>query len=92
MLQRYPSTIRWRQFLPPAFLLGLIFLAVLSIFFKPAVYVLTAVLGIYLLVLLLVGLSQGNKEKKYCSCFGCSPPGDCDDAFFMGGRVYCQHF
>ena len=70
MLQRYPSTIRWRQFLPPAFLLGLIFLAVLSIFFKPAVYVLTAVLGIYLLVLLLVGLSQGNKEKNIALVLG----------------------
>lgn len=70
MLQRYPSTIRWRQFLPPAFLLGLIFLAVLSIFFKPAVYALAAVLGIYLLVLLLVGLSQGIKEKNIALVLG----------------------
>ena len=36
MLRRYPDTLRWRQALPPLFVLGLVLLAVLGLFFRPA--------------------------------------------------------
>lgn len=64
MLKRYPTTLRWRQFLPPAFVLGLVVLAILSIFFKIALYGLLATVAFYCLVLLLVGLNFAIKEKQ----------------------------
>lgn len=70
MLKRYPSTLRWRQFLPPAFLLGLLVLAVGSIFFKPVLFALLAVIGLYVGVLLVVGVLQAFKEKKIAFALG----------------------
>ncbi|CAG1769493.1 partial Poly-beta-1,6-N-acetyl-D-glucosamine synthase, partial [uncultured bacterium] len=40
MLQRYPHTLRWRQALPPAFILILVLLIVLSLWIVPARYLL----------------------------------------------------
>jgi len=70
MLRRYPNTIRWRQFLPPAFLLGLLVLAIVSIFFRPALFVLLAIIAIYSLILLLVGVQQWGKEKDIAYVIG----------------------
>lgn len=70
MLQRYPGSIRWRQFLPPAFLLGLIGLALTGIFFTPALYVLIGVIALYLFILFLVGVQQSLKEKKIAFVLG----------------------
>ena len=64
MLKRYPKTIRWRQFLPPLFVLGLVVLALLSIFFVLPRYALAAAAGVYGLILLLVGLSTAFKERQ----------------------------
>ena len=56
MLERYPSTLRWRQFLPPAFVLSLFFLLVLGIFFPIVYAVLLVELILYFFILFVAGL------------------------------------
>jgi succinoglycan biosynthesis protein ExoA len=53
MLQRYPATLRWRQALPPLFVLGLLGMLLLALVWQSARWVLAAGLILYLLVLLL---------------------------------------
>ena len=56
MLKRYPHTLRWRQALPPLFVLSLFVLIVLSLFTRFAGYVLALQLFVYFSVLGLAGL------------------------------------
>jgi succinoglycan biosynthesis protein ExoA len=64
MLRRFPDTIRWRQALPPLFVLTLIGLALLSIF-SPFVFgVLVLVIVTYFSVLLLAGMHAARKHHK----------------------------
>jgi succinoglycan biosynthesis protein ExoA len=66
MLQRYPHTLRWRQALPPLFVLGLIVLGVLSLWVVPARVVLGAQIFLYFAVLALAGLKLAfEKQKPY---------------------------
>ncbi|HIE25550.1 MAG TPA: glycosyltransferase family 2 protein [Anaerolineales bacterium] len=58
MLRRYPDTLRWRQFLPPVFVLSLIFFLLLGIFFAPAFFLLFLELFIYLFILFIAGLKK----------------------------------
>ena len=51
MLRRYPQTLRWRQALPPLFVLGLLFGTLLGLFWQPAFALLAVVLVLYGLVL-----------------------------------------
>jgi succinoglycan biosynthesis protein ExoA len=63
MLKRYPGTLRWRQALPPVFLLSLVVLVLLSIFWPLARIGLGLEVGLYTLVLLLAGSQQALKRK-----------------------------
>jgi succinoglycan biosynthesis protein ExoA len=51
MLRRYPQTLRWRQALPPVFVLGLVFGTLLGLFWQPAFALLAVALVMYGLVL-----------------------------------------
>lgn len=64
MLRKYPATLRWRQGLPPAFILILIVLAVLSLWLDMARLGLILILTVYVLVLLLAGIVAAIKTKK----------------------------
>lgn len=55
MLRRYPSTLRWRQFLPPAFVFSLVALAVAAIWWPLAAWLLGVEVVSY--ALLLVGVA-----------------------------------
>ncbi len=70
MLRRYPDTLRWRQALPPAFVLGLIGGGLLSLFWAPAAYLLLGVVLIYILILSLAGLQLAWKKKDLALSFG----------------------
>lgn len=70
MLKRYPETLRWRQALPPLFVLGVLFLAILGFFWKPAWIALTAGLGLYLLIQLIPALSLARKQKDLSLAVG----------------------
>ena len=64
MLRRYPETLRWRQALPPLFVLSLIGLVVLSIFVPVARFALAGELILYFLIMTLAGLSAAYRQKK----------------------------
>jgi succinoglycan biosynthesis protein ExoA len=63
MLQRYPDTLRWRQALPPVFVLGLAGLLLLAPWWYIARWALFAALSVYLLVLLIGSLSVAAKKR-----------------------------
>lgn len=64
MLRRYPDTLRWRQALPPLFVLSLLGLALLSIWLPIASYVLGFELALYFSIMGLAGLRAAVQQKK----------------------------
>ena len=64
MLKRYPKTIRWRQALPPLFVLMNILGILFSLFNKQIAYSYLSLLGIYLLILLSAGIYSAIKKKE----------------------------
>jgi succinoglycan biosynthesis protein ExoA len=64
MLSRYPDTLRWRQALPPLFVLSLISLIVLSIFIPFTRILLAGELVIYLSIMVLAGLYAALRQHK----------------------------
>ena len=64
MLRRYPDTLRWRQALPPLFVLSLIVLALFSIFIPLTRGFLTAELLFYFSIMILAGLYSAFQQRK----------------------------
>jgi glycosyltransferase involved in cell wall biosynthesis len=64
MLRRYPDTLRWRQALPPLFVLSLISLAVLSRFSPIARILLAGELSLYFSIMILAGFHAAFKRQK----------------------------
>jgi hypothetical protein len=70
MLSRYPESLRWRQALPPFFVLTL-FVGLLGSFWVPAIrWVFVLELTAYILVLLLAGIQRGIKHRDMALIFG----------------------
>lgn len=66
MLRKYPESIRWRQALPPLFILCVIFLFIISIFFPPFSILLIALLTLYLmLVAISVVFDKRSKQLTF---------------------------
>lgn len=63
MLRRYPTTLRWRQALPPLFVLSLIGLGVLSLWLQPARWLLGVEILLYLAVLLTGAVPAAAKNR-----------------------------
>lgn len=63
MLRRYPDTLRWRQALPPLFVLSLFGLFVISIFFSFGRYMLAGELLLYFSIMFLAGLRSALKHR-----------------------------
>ena len=70
MLRRYTNTLRWRQALPPLFVLSLIVLALTTVFFPLTGMVLMGELFVYLLILMIVGLQIGLRQRMPYLLFG----------------------
>jgi len=70
MLRRYPQTLRWRQALPPLFVVGLVVLLLASPFLWLARWVLAGILGLYTLVLLLAGIQLAIRNKDTAQVAG----------------------
>jgi len=64
MLRRYPDTLRWRQALPPLFVLSLLGLILLSMFIPVARFVLLGELALYFSIMLFAGLSAAIRQQK----------------------------
>ncbi|NOY98916.1 MAG: glycosyltransferase family 2 protein [Chloroflexi bacterium] len=65
MLRRYPKTLRWRQALPPLFVLGLLSTLFLSFFLSFFGYLLAVEVFIYALVLFLAALVIALHRRKF---------------------------
>lgn len=64
MVKRYPESLRWRQALPPLFVLGLLVLLATSIWIPAARVVLAAAVVSYMLALVLSGLDVVFQKGK----------------------------
>lgn len=64
MLQEYPDSIRWRQAIPPAFVLFLLISGLLSLINPIALIIFFATTGVYLLTLLLASFLESLRRKK----------------------------
>jgi len=64
MLIRHPATLRWRQALPPVFVLTVIGLLLAGVFWRPAVLILAAIILVYLVVLTAAGIQLGLRHRK----------------------------
>lgn len=64
MLARYPYTLRWRQALPPLFVLSLLGLTLISFFVSIARVFLFAEILIYLLILIGAGVQVAIRQHK----------------------------
>ncbi len=70
MLRRYPKTLRWRQALPPSFVLTLLGLALASLIFPLAKFVLLLELLLYFFTCFLAGVHARLSTHKSFSSFG----------------------
>ncbi len=64
MLRRYPNTLRWRQALPPLFVLSMVSLTVLSFFLPSARLLLAVGLILYASVLAVAGMLAAYQQRK----------------------------
>jgi hypothetical protein len=64
MLRRFPGSLRWRQALPPLFVLGLLGLTVAWFWLPLAGWLLLTMLIIYSLALMLGGLDVALQQGK----------------------------
>ena len=62
MIRRYPHSLRWRQLLPPLFILGILSLVFLALWLPVLWWLILAVIGFYLLILTLAGVSMALKK------------------------------
>jgi len=64
MLRRYPKTLRWRQALPPLFVLGLPTGILLALLFPILWYLVGVVIALYFSVLLFAGLQTAVRLRR----------------------------
>lgn len=70
MLQKFPKTLRWRQAIPPLFVLSLK-LTIIAGFFYPSLWIIPASeILIYYLVMLVIGLQRSIRLKNWKFFFG----------------------
>ena len=60
MLQRYPKTLRWRQFLPPVFVLSVFFWLILGLFLPTSFIILALELLLYFGILIIAALKMNK--------------------------------
>lgn len=63
MLRRYPDTIKWRQALPPLFVISVLVLALAGCFFAPARWLLLAELVLYFFILMAGSFPVAGKNR-----------------------------
>lgn len=70
MLRRYPHTLRWRQALPPLFVISLISLFLFGYWFPVAHILLLVELVVYLITLLSIAAAQAIRKKEISLLLG----------------------
>jgi len=64
MLRKYPKTLRWRQILPPMFVLALLGLGFLSLGWNLARWLLAIIVILYTIVIIAFGIQMSLKHKS----------------------------
>ena len=64
MLRRYPDTLRWRQALPPLFVISMIALILLSMFIPWAKILFIAEILVYFSMMILAGFFSALRQRK----------------------------
>jgi succinoglycan biosynthesis protein ExoA len=70
MLRRYPGTVRWRQALPPLFVLSLLFWAILAFVLPVTGWIFVLELSTYILIMMVVGVQQSVKSRDMALMIG----------------------
>jgi succinoglycan biosynthesis protein ExoA len=70
MIRRYPTSLRWRQGLPPLFVSSLLVIGILGVFMRFFRILLTTEIIIYTCVLTAVGIHSAYKYKKFSLVLG----------------------
>jgi succinoglycan biosynthesis protein ExoA len=70
MVRRYPDTLRWRQFLPPAFVLSLFGLGLLGFIWNGFWILFWVDVGVYWLALIIAGIQASLEKKKSFLIYG----------------------
>jgi glycosyltransferase involved in cell wall biosynthesis len=73
MLRRFPKTLRWRQALPPLFVISLILATLAALIYHPFWIFPASELFIYFLILMLVSLHTAYAKKNWKLFFGIPP-------------------
>jgi len=63
MLKRYPQSLRWRQMLPPAFVLGVVVTGIAAILFPSLRAIWLTLVGLYLLALVAAGVQAAVTRR-----------------------------
>lgn len=64
MLRSFPKTLRWRQALPPIFVLWNLMLLLVSIFWYPALWLLITTLALYMLILAFGSIKPAKDHEE----------------------------
>ena len=70
MLRRYPHTLRWRQLLPPTFVLAILVLLLISILIPIAGWLFGILIAVYCLTLLAAGIYNSIRERDIVYILG----------------------
>jgi succinoglycan biosynthesis protein ExoA len=70
MLRRYPKTLRWRQVIPPLFVLALICLGLLSFIWYFASWLLVIIVLLYTALIIFVGIKMSTIRKDISMTVG----------------------
>ncbi len=70
MLRKHPTTLRWRQFIPPLFVSAIISLAILSLRFALARWLLAIIVILYTIIVLTIGLQMGLRYENISLAIG----------------------
>ena len=70
MLRRYPESLRWRQALPPLFVLGILILLVAAVWIPAALWALLSALAVYAAALTLSGVDAALQAKRLSRLLG----------------------
>ncbi len=70
MIRKYPKTLRWRQFIPPLFVLTLIGLGILSLWFTLARWLLAIIVILYTIIMFIQGLMMSQRQKSVSLAVG----------------------
>jgi glycosyltransferase involved in cell wall biosynthesis len=84
MLRRYPETLRWRQALPPLFVLSFLLLPLLHLLWSPLIWLWLAQVVSYALLLLAAGFVEAVRARKPLLVIGL-PLAIITMHFFWGG-------